>query len=227
MGLFNEGREFNLDKGRLHSGSHLLHVIGQYDSFGVIKQVQENFIIQVPKKYNTSTRDREAEFKPGDILVACDNVNGLPPGYMGHSVIVVDENNLIESVTLYPSIREDTIAQFVEAHPLHAHYRPKSAELGLRAAQYAKEYLAEYNENLKQGIEKPKFSFWPTDQLDDLWGTIYCSKLIWLCYYYGADYYFEPEGLWFSPQNLYEVLESDDNFELLYKHPEFNFNIAL
>jgi hypothetical protein len=227
VGTFSEGRAFNLDRKRLHSGNHLLYIIGHYVNFGVVQQVQEGFVIHVPKKYKTTLRGREAEFKPGDILVACDNVNGLPPGYMGHSVIVIDDQDVIESVTINPSIRQDTIAQFLEAHPLHAHYRPKSEELGQKAALYAQEYLAKYQENLEQGIERPEFSFWPQDSLDDLWGTIYCSKLVWLCYYYGAGYFFQPEGLWFSPQNLDEVLESDDNFELLYKHPEFNFYIAL
>lgn len=117
VGFFNEGREFNLDKSRLHSGSHLLYVIGHYIHLGVVKDVQESFIIHVPRKQhnNIHMRGREVEFRAGDILVACDNVNGLPPGYMGHSVIVIDEQNVIESATVYPSIRESSIAQFVEA----------------------------------------------------------------------------------------------------------------
>jgi hypothetical protein len=227
-GTFPHQREFNIDKAKIHLGTHVLYVVASYDWGGKEHQVQEGYIFQVSyKRGNTEWRQPSSDFRAGDILVACDNANGLPPGYMGHSALVVDEQDLIESVMVNPSIRKASVDQFLKAHPMHAHFRPKIKEVGQKATEYAENYLLKYNENLEQGINSPQFSFLPSQDLKDEWGTIFCSKLVWLAYYYGADYRFEVNGMWFSPQNLYADLIEDENFELLYIHPEFSYKIEL
>jgi hypothetical protein len=220
-------KELFLDKNTFHSGSHLLTIVATYTIAGREFEVYERFMFDVEKGTTESVREYIQLFKPGDILVACDNANGLPPGYMGHSAIVVDPKNLVESVMVNPSIMEDTIDQFIDSHPIHAHYRPKSSIAGEKAAQFALEYLEKYEDNIAKGIEKPKFSFFTISPLDNPWETIYCSKLVWLSYYYGADYKFKNDYLWFAPQDLEEVLSVDDRFELLYKHPNYRFKIDL
>lgn len=166
-------------------------------------------------------------FQEGDILVACDNVNGLPPGYMGHSSIVVDQNSIIEAVGTYPQIRKHSIAHFLFEHPIHAHYRCKNPDLGKRASQFAENFLQKYNENLQNGIKSPVFSFKTTVPLDDPWHSIYCSKLVWLSYYYGAGLHFANDYFVFAPEDLAKSLEKDPNFEVVYKHPQFGFKIDL
>jgi hypothetical protein len=227
-GTFSQGREFNLNKEKFHHGTHVLYVVAPYMRNGKEYQVQEGYIFQVSyKRNNTRLRQPSSDFRAGDILVACDNANGLPPGYMGHSALVIDQKNLIESVMVNPSVRKASVDQFLDAHPLHAHFRPKSKKVGQNAAEYAINYLNKYNENLEQGINRPQFSFMPAQDIEDPWGTIFCSKLVWLAYYYGADYRFEVKGMWFSPQNLYDDLRENDDFELLYIHPDFSYKIEL
>ncbi len=95
--------------------------------------------------------------------------------------------------------------------------------MGREAAGYALDYLAGYERNLQSGIEKPVFSFDLSSPLDDPWTKIYCSKLVWLCYHFGADYTFPNDHLWFSPEDLYRVLSQDPLFAEVYRHPEFQF----
>lgn len=220
---------FYLDKRGLGPGKHLLTIVAYYAVAGIPFPVLEQFPfhVQVAVGRSPSTpyaAERNRDFRTGDILVASDNVNELMTGYMGHSAIVIDQNHLIESPGGHPAIRQDSIQQFLELHPQHAQFRPKSAEMGEKAADYAKSYLAKYNVNLKNGVESPVFSI-SFKPLDDPWTDIYCSKLIWLSYYYGVDYKFKNDYLWFSPEDLYSLLAEDRHFELIYKHPDFGFKI--
>jgi hypothetical protein len=165
------------------------------------------------------------DFKPGDILVASDNVYEKLTGYVGHSALVVDQAHVIESPGRHPAIRKDTVQQFLDKHPQHAHFRPKSQEMGQKAAQYAKVYLKEYEKKLEDGENKPVFSYTLSQSLKDPWEYIYCSKLIWLSYYYGADYQLENDYLWFSPEDLFTNLKDSDDFEMLYKNVGINFDL--
>ncbi|WP_222599377.1 C40 family peptidase [Aquibacillus kalidii] len=189
-----------------------------------------NRVVPVAEEYsrnavNMSQAHRERNFKAGDILVASDNVNEIMTGYMGHSAIVVDENNLIESPGGYPAIRKDSVQQFLEKHPQHAQFRPKSKEQGEAAASYAKEYLASYKKKVENGTKKPVFSFNLSQSLQDPWEYIYCSKLVWLAYYNGADYKFSNDHLWFSPEDLYSILKDNKDFEKVYEHKDVKFQL--
>lgn len=218
---------YRLNKKELPSGSHVVSIVAAYGAAGADYQVIEKYIIQIKKDANSSLRPSFETFKPGDILIASDNINGLPPGYMGHSAIVIDEENLIESVMVDPSIYQDTIEQFFQDHTFYAHYRPVSAEMGEKAAEWAKQYLEKYEENKSKGINKPVFSFFKINSLKEPWEVIYCSKLVWLSYYYGANYKFHNDYLWFAPQDLEEVLSKDPHFKLIYKHPKYKFKLDL
>lgn len=166
-------------------------------------------------------------YQPGDLLIASDNQNGLPSGYMGHSAIVVDENHAIDSVASSPIVRKIPISYFLENHPQHAHYRPKSEKTGQNAADYALNYLQKFNENKKKDVEKPTFYFSLETPLKDEWTYIYCSKLIWLSYYYGADYEFKNDYLWFAPEDIYTAVKDNPDFDKIYIHPDFGFNIDI
>jgi hypothetical protein len=163
------------------------------------------------------------KFHQGDIIVMSDNMGKLPRGYVGHSVIVVDPVNVVESDARMPQIRITPVALFLDT--IYAHYRPKSAEMGRRAAYCALDYLAKYNRYLLQGKRLPVYSLLPSGSLEDPWGKIYCSKLVWLCYFYGAGYRFENDFLLFSPEDLDKQLANDSNFTLIYKHPLFAFKL--
>ncbi|MFD1039113.1 hypothetical protein ACFQ3N_12040 [Virgibacillus byunsanensis] len=171
---------------------------------------------------------RAQDYMPGDILVASDNYGDiLPPGYMGHSALVVDENHIIEAVTSKPQVRKVKIDNFLSVHPIHAHYRSKDIEIGEQAAAFAKDYLSEYNKQLDNGEKITPFSFNHTIPLEDLSSGLYCSKLVWHSYYQGADILFENDFYLFAPEDLATNLQYDDRFELIYQHPEFGFNINL
>jgi hypothetical protein len=47
--------------------------------------------------------------------------------------------------------------------------------------------------------------------------------MIWNCYYHGAGYAFPNDHYLFSPEDLSTVLAHDDNFELIYRTPDFQF----
>ncbi|WP_240688929.1 YiiX/YebB-like N1pC/P60 family cysteine hydrolase [Ammoniphilus sp. YIM 78166] len=165
------------------------------------------------------------DFRPGDILVASDNNSALPPGLMGHAAIVINETTIIESVMFKPYIRTYPIASFLREHPLHAHFRPRSEKVGMKAKEIAERYLQDYNRNARTGNHKPSFSFAPNIPLDDPWKSVYCSKLVWLCYKYGPKIKMKNDHFLFTPQDLDQVLSKDKRFELLYKHPNFIFYI--
>ncbi len=162
------------------------------------------------------------EFKPGDILVGCDNVNGLPFGYMGHAAIVVDSHSAVEATPLKPIIRKIPISRFRKNHSLHTVIRPKSEELGRKAAQFAVNYLEAFN----TGKNVPTFKFTLSEPLyEDQY--IYCSKLVWLSYYYGGNYEFPNDHLWFAPEDLYSMTKNNQDFKTVYIHPEFHFKLDL
>lgn len=76
-----------------------------------------------------------------------------------------------------------------------------------------------------QGIICPPFSFNPAIPLWDLWTTVYCSKLIWLAYYYGAGMALPNDYFLFTPEDIDSNLSRANEFEVAYKHPEFEFLI--
>ncbi len=187
---------------------------------GQLKRISETYNIG-----DLRFSERDSYFQAGDILVACDNLNGLPYGYMGHSAMVVDESSIIEGVVTNPIIRKVPIENFFNNHKLFSHFRPKNKEMGEKAAKYAINYLETFNENKEKGIAKPIFLFTVNTPLDDEWNYIYCSKLIWLSYYYGAGYEFPNDHLWFAPEDLYTNLKDNPDFEVMYIHPDFVFYI--
>ncbi|SET65023.1 hypothetical protein SAMN05216389_11875 [Oceanobacillus limi] len=178
-----------------------------------------------PYQFMTSRDQQERDFLPGDILVASDNVVEFFTGYVGHSAIVVDGTNVIEARGGTPTIQKDSIQQFLEKHPHHAQFRPKSLEMGKAAAAYAENYLRDYQEKVSNGEDKPLFSMKLTQSLEDPWEYIYCSKLVWLSYYYGANYKLENDYLWISPEDLYTNLKENDAFINVYQHEEVEFKV--
>ncbi|WP_246943963.1 hypothetical protein [Bacillus pinisoli] len=182
-------------------------------------------------RMNISTPENEkqieSDYRAGDILVACDNVGGLPYGYMGHSALVVDKENIIEAVISDPIVRKAPISDFTKYHPMYAHFRPKNQEMGEKAATYAEKYLKKFEEYKKEGQSKPLFYFTISTPITDEWKYIYCSKLVWLSYHYGANYSFPVDHLWFSPEDLYTILSRSDEFEVMYVHPDFQFFIDI
>ncbi|WP_188207922.1 C40 family peptidase [Alkalibacillus aidingensis] len=192
----------------------------------------DNTQVRRPFHFQFSSRSNQQEpfedFKPGDILVASDNYGDtFPSGYIGHSAIVVDEQHMIEAVTSDPQVRKSLITDFLSTHTEVLHARSKDPNIGLAAAQYAEGYLNQYNENLQNEDPVPPFSFTPFVSLDDPWSAIYCSKLVWLSYYYGAGVEFSNPFFLFAPVDLKENIKDDDNFEVVYEHPNFDFKISL
>lgn len=162
-------------------------------------------------------------FQAGDILVGCSNVNGVPPGYMGHSAIVVDPEHVVEAVVTMPNIRRVPISVFQHDHPIYVQLRPKSAQVGQLAALCALDYLQKYQANLQRGQGIPPFAFRMDIPLQDPWSGIYCSKLVWLSYYYGAQIAFPNDFGLFTPEDLATNLSNDPAFQVIYQHPEFRF----
>lgn len=208
-------REFDagIHKLNIHSyfvnGPEFIQTIDQYEFYGL--DTLENL------------RINEREFRAGDILVACDNTFGIPHGYMGHVALTLDAEALIEAVAFFPSIKKDNIQQFLKQHPNHAQYRPINEENGKIASNWAYEYYRIHQENIKKGSVVPMFSILAPVPLSDPWGSVYCSKLVWLSYYYGASIEFEHNKGIFSPAALDKCLSKDPNFHQVYKHPEFKF----
>ncbi|MBU9712157.1 hypothetical protein [Evansella tamaricis] len=215
-----------IKKHALPSGSHALHIIGNNSGTHSGLTSESSYIITIPPKQQPHPI-RSHDFKPGDILVASDNKFGIPDGYMGHSVLIINEDMMLESDFYGDSISRKPISHFFKQHEWYAAYRPKEPTLGQGAVKWGLNYRKQYLENIKKGIKKPKFSFVPTNDMKELWKTIYCSKLVWLCYYHGSNYEFKKDGLWFSPQNLNDELMKDENFQLLYEHPKHSFKIEL
>ncbi|MFC4320431.1 hypothetical protein [Litchfieldia salsa] len=188
-------------------------------SNGYLYSLTEQHPIRLRNHHETA----EISYKPGDILVACDNVNGLPYGYMGHSVIAVDSTHGIEAIPIHPIIRKVSITSFKNDHPKHVVIRPNSSDVGKKAAEYAKKYLDDYN---KEGTKKPKFKFTLSEPLDEN-EFIYCSKLVWMAYYFGAGIEFKNDHLWFAPEDLYTKSLDHPDFEIVESHPDFAFKVDL
>ncbi|WP_163971104.1 hypothetical protein [Oceanobacillus halotolerans] len=218
VATYYQGNTFYLYVGDRYQLNHLT-ISGFYVINGVPMGLSEQYSFSSPRN------QQERDFKPGDILVASDNVNKDLTGYIGHSALVVDESNLIEAPGGHPAIQKDTIHQFLEKHPHHAQFRPKSSEIGEAAVGYAEKYLTEYKEKLDNGEEKPLFSMTLDQSLKDPWKYIYCSKLVWLSYFHGADYKMENDYLWFSPEDLFTHLQENDDFEKVYQHEKVDFKV--
>jgi hypothetical protein len=196
-----------------------------------IVQIQANLLVngQPIKHHEThivkQPAYREPSYKPGDILVSCDNVNGLPYGYMGHGAMAIDDQQAIEVAPDDPIVRIIPIDSFKKDHPIHAQFRPVSEQMGQNAVTYALQYMKVFEENKKNGINKPIFHFSLDTPLYDEWTYIYCTKLIWLSYYYGSSYQFINDHLWFSPEDVYSNCINNPYFQLIYIHPNFKFYI--
>lgn len=201
--------------------------VNEYKSLSVIAVFPSGIKVKSSLLYNHNKQwySVRRTFQAGDILVASDNTNGLPPGYMGHSALVLDGNTIIEAVPSEPHVRLYPLQRFLTEHPRHVQYRPKDPLLGKKAKDYVYNYLLKYNKNMKNGVENPKFSFISNTPIEDEWGSIYCSKLVWLSYYYGAGLKMEHDFFIFAPQNLSSFLEKDPRFQLVYKHSDFKFHI--
>lgn len=212
-GIFNEGLTFRVDNpapDTVITIEYLMHHRVKIDRYS----------------FRVFYAARNGNYEPGDILVSSDNVKSWMTGYIGHSAIVINEKELIESAAgEHSAVLRDSIHQFVEKHPIHAHFRPKNKALGKKAADYAVGYHQQYMENLKNGINKPVYSFKLSESLEDPWEKTYCSKLVWLAYHYGAGYTFENDYLWFSPEDLYHNLIKNKDFQLIYQHEDVSFYI--
>ncbi|MDQ0351449.1 hypothetical protein J2R98_001263 [Alkalibacillus filiformis] len=216
VGIFEPVRSFHLRNERLEPIT-VECVFGDGTSYSTYLTFDENRQVRRP-----------SDFKPGDILVASDNFGDVfPPGYIGHSAIVIDEYRIAESVTSHPQVRKAPIDNFLSVHTQVMHARPKDPSVGMAAAEYAKEYVEAYDTNLKQGNSVPEFSFSTRVPLNDPNDAIYCSKLVWLSYYYGADVEFQNNFYLFAPVDLKANIEMDDRFDVMYQHPEFDFKINL
>ncbi|WP_134340969.1 C40 family peptidase [Filobacillus milosensis] len=169
--------------------------------------------------------ERMLDFQPGDILVASDNFGDFPPpGYMGHSAMVLDGRHIIEATTSMPQVRTSTIQEFIDIHPKFMQLRCLDRYAAHNAVDFAYEFLQTYDDHLKKGENMAPFSFSPLVSLDDPYNSIYCSKLVWLCYYYGAGMNLENDYFLYSPEDL-STLENDNRFMVIYKHPEFQFKL--
>jgi hypothetical protein len=163
--------------------------------------------------------------KPGDVLTACDNEMAIPPGYLGHSAIVINDKYSIEAVITPPYIRVIPTTDFLESHPRHAIFRPRDEYMGRMAAEWAIRYYQFSESNRIKGYYYPPFSFSTHVPLMDPYTSTYCSKLVWLSYYYGAGYPFPNDHYLFTPEDVFTVLSNDPSFITLYKHPNFQFVI--
>lgn len=170
-------------------------------------------------------KKKKIHYKAGDILTACDNELNIPDGILGHSAIAINSKEMIEAVVSPPHLRVYKIQNFIKNHAKRAIYRPKNSAKGKAAAAFAIDYLHRRNQFLKQGIERPFFSFSPELPLNDPWSSIYCSKLVWLCYHYGAKYTLPNDYFLFTPEDLDTLLKKHSKFKKLYRHRKFNFSV--
>ncbi len=163
--------------------------------------------------------------QPGDVLTACDNELNVPPGLMGHSAIAVSEQEIVEAVIMKPYIRTAPKEHFFKSHPRCAVYRPVDSRAGMSAAHFAHWYWQQSNHYDRMGVHVPPFSFSQKIPLSDPWTGVYCSKLVWLSYYYSVGFELKNDFGLFTPEDLDANLSRDARFILLYKHPEFVFLI--
>ncbi len=162
-------------------------------------------------------------FQSGDILVACDNVLYVPSGYVGHSSIAVDDAHMVEAVLTFPYIRLAPINQFFSEHRKMAVFRARSRRAGEAASAYARTYCAQATRNYEQGMFVPPFSFTPSVPLSDPWSSVYCSKLVWLSYYYGAGIPLPNDFFLFTPEDIAAAAETGTELDIVYMHTEFQF----
>ncbi|MFA9556950.1 hypothetical protein ACERII_06590 [Evansella sp. AB-rgal1] len=223
---YKHNQDISIPIHNIPSGTHTLSVSGEYVLYNQPYKANATYQFTINQRRETEKR-QNSDYQAGDILVASDNKFGIPNGYMGHAVLIIDEDFMLESnnITKY-SMKKIRIKSFFDEHQWYAHYRPIDPTIGKDAVRWGLDYCNKYEDSLKKGNNRPKFSFIPSD-LKSLWDRIYCSKLIWSCYYYGAEYEFANSGLWFTPQNLDEELRSDENFNLIYKHPRHSFKIKI
>ncbi|MGF7033296.1 uncharacterized protein YycO [Paenibacillus mucilaginosus] len=167
----------------------------------------------------------QIELQAGDILTACDNELMIPTGYLGHSAIAIGPQHLVEAVMNYPYIRVVPKKDFFEPHPTSAVYRPRDPEIGRKAAALAYAYYQQSERNRRSGIVRPPFSFSPQVPLQDPWTSVYCSKLVWISYYYGAGMALPNDHGLFTPEDIDTFLSRDPNFLCVYRHPGFHFFI--
>ncbi|MFC4558236.1 YiiX/YebB-like N1pC/P60 family cysteine hydrolase [Virgibacillus kekensis] len=187
---------------------------------------QKTFTFQINPHTRMPDTGNDRTFQPGDILIASDNYgNVLPPGYMGHSAIVVDGEYLVESVTSHPQVQFSPIKEFLAIHPQHTQYRCKDSNLAQQAANFAINYVNTYSDKLKNGQVIPPFTFSLSIPLENLEAGVYCSKLVWHCYYQGAGIKFENDHFLFAPEDLATILKNDERFEQVYMHPQFGFKL--
>lgn len=163
--------------------------------------------------------------QPGDILTACDNELNVPSGYMGHSAIAVSEQTIVEAVITKPYIQTAPREHFFKSHPKCAVYRPVDSRAGMSAAHFAHWYWQQSNHYERMGVHVPPFSFSQQIPLSDPWTGVYCSKLVWLSYYYSVGFELMNDFGLFTPEDLDTNLSRDARFILLYKHPDFAFFI--
>lgn len=219
------GKTLILPTRKLPGGTHLLQIAGVINYFGCLYPVEETYHFTIQKRGLPHARG--VNYKPGDILVASDNSKGVPPGYIGHAAILINKEQILESDIGQESIAVNPVAKFFEEHDWYAHYRPKDEAMGIAAVDWGLKYYRKYKKNIAKGKSIPVFSYIPASKFKDTQTTIYCSKLVWFCYYYGAGYEFERRGIWFPPQKLDDELKKDGNFELVYKHPDHSYKIKL
>ncbi|MCP8617304.1 hypothetical protein [Salirhabdus salicampi] len=220
----HHGNEYRIFKGDLRAGSYMLIIVVRDNRFPGSPVIEQRlYPFQIMNQQPEQEKSRQRDFRPGDILVSSKNINDEKSEYVGHSALIVSPTETIESPGGFPAIERKTVQAFLRNYPIHAHFRPKSPEMGQKAAQFANQYLAQYQSNVANNIMKPAFSFSLGIDLKDLWEYIYCSKLIWLSYYYGANYEMKNDFLWFSPEDLFTNLQKNDDFEVVYIHPEVNF----
>lgn len=162
-------------------------------------------------------------FQAGDILVACDNVFNVPTGYLGHSAIAVDDTHMVEAVLAFPYVRLAPIEQFFSMHRQMAVFRARDKKAGAAAAAYAIWYYEQATHHYKSGKIIPPFSFTPAVPLSDPWTSIYCSKLVWLSYYYGAGIAMPNDFFLFTPEDIATVASTGEEWVTVYKHPDFQF----
>lgn len=208
------------------AGKHHLRIVSTYFLDGQVVANSDYYVFYGLDALEAS-RETTRSFRSGDLLIGCDNTFGIPHGYLGHTAIVIDEDSLVEAVAFFPAIRVDTIDQFLKEHPNHAQYRSKNVSIGKAAADWALNYHKTYRENIKNGIYRPLFSAVASVPLEDPWGSVYCSKLLWLSYYYGANIAFENDFGIFAPEDFERCLANNPDFECVYKHPLYEFKIDL
>lgn len=202
----------------------MLTITGYYHAHGRSCSVVEHFSIDNRKAMLRQKSKGRNIFKAGDILISCDNISPFPTSYSGHAALVVDAKTLIEAHYNPPMVAKDSIKPFTDMRPMYAQFRPKAAILGRKAAAYAEQYLQQYQKYLEEDISPSKAAVSESVSLEEDLSFVDCTQLIWLSYATGAKYSFENDHPWQSPQELYEHMQANPDFTLIYQHAEFEFS---